>query len=181
MSTKLIAKKYARALVSVAGESSAGSAQFSDGLAAIKELFTIPKAAKILRSPVMSGELKRDLLAYAIAHASGNHKSLLVFVDLLITAKRVEILPEIADFYQTILAAVRGEQHGVISSAVAMQETELAEIANKLQKIFKQQVVLENQVKPELLGGFVVRVGNTLIDQSVTSKIKALALGLQHT
>ncbi len=181
MSTKLIAKKYAKALVMVGSESKGGSSQFSSGLAAITELFTIKKAAGILRSPVMPSVLKRELLAYAIAQAESSQKTLLAFVDLLITAQRVEILPEIAVFYEVILAAERGQQSGIVTSAVALDDREVAELAQQLQGVFKQQVLLENRVDPGLLGGFVVRVGNTLIDQSITSKIKAFTLGLQHT
>jgi F-type H+-transporting ATPase subunit delta len=177
---KLIAKKYAKALYSLAGKNAEGGDEFHPGLSAAGELFGQADARKILKSPIMPAELKRELLIYALSTA-GENRELIAFVDLLISAKRVELLPEIIVAYEELLTAARGIQPGVLSSAVALQKGEITAIEQELTGIFNKQVVLENRVAADLLGGFVIRVGNSIIDQSITSKIKALAQGVQHS
>jgi F-type H+-transporting ATPase subunit delta len=180
MSAKLIAKKYAKALYAIAVEQQGSSQKFQVGLAAAAQLFAIPQAAKILKSPIMPDSLKRDLLVYVLDTVGAN-KSLNAFFELLISAQRVELLPEIVAEFSEILAASQGQQHGVLTSAARLSSEEITAIEHGLARVFAKQIVLENRVEPEMLGGFVVRVGNSVIDQSITSKIKALAEGLQHS
>ncbi len=177
---KLIAKKYAKALYTVAMEEPDKSEDFHEGLAAASALYAEPTARKILKSPVMPADLKRDLLYNALQKTKAP-KVLSSFIDILVTAQRVELLPDIIESYHELSAAALGQQSGVLTSAVKVSDSELAAVESELARIFKKKIILENRVDAALLGGYVIRVGNSVIDQSITSKIKALAYGLQNS
>lgn len=180
MSMKLIAKKYAKALMSIAGENSAEAEAISSGLTAIKQVFLQPAAEKILLSPIMPADLKRELLNYGLKIGGGN-STLGSFITMVVAADRVELLPTIADLYEEMRAHASGKQSGLLTSAIKFGDQELGAVGQELERIFKRKIVLENRVDSDLLGGYVVRVGNTVIDQSVANKINGFSKSVQHT
>ena len=178
MSAKMIAKKYAKALISVGQESPEGSERFRPGLARVRELFAVPQAYKILKSPVMPDGLKYELLMYAV-NGDTQAKHLIVFLELLLAVKRVQLLPAIVEEFEEMLAEAKGQLYGVLTTVLPTGSQEQNALATDLSKLFGKRVVLENRVDAKLLGGFTIRIGNTVIDQSITSKLTALTRQLQ--
>jgi len=61
-----------------------------------------------------------------------------------------------------------------VSSAVPLTKEEQAALREKLEARFGQNLALDFEVEPSLLGGVVVRVGDQIVDGSAKSKLEAL-------
>ena len=87
---------------------------------------------------------------------------------------RLALLPQIAERFQTLLDDHRGIAHAHVLTAVEMSEEERQALARRLSEITRKEVQIEAYKAPEILGGLVARIGDTLIDGSTRSKLLAL-------
>ncbi len=179
MSSNLIANRYAKALLSIAGKDSATADRFANFLEAAAELFLIPESKKILKSPVMPAEIKRALLSLAVEKSNGGAEATRFF-EQLITAGRVAIFPEISAAYRGMLDESRGVAHAVVTTAEPMDPNAKSDLEKTLSGVFKKKLTLDNKVDQKILGGLVVEVGNFAIDMSVKAKLETVAESAQH-
>lgn len=173
MSANVVAIRYARAFVRLTGTESEKAEQYLNVLNRIKALFEVSEASKVLCSPAMPSDLKKSLLSYAMKEASPDElcKN---FVNSIVDARRSDIFPEIIECYQHIIDSARGRINAHLTSAVDLDEGELSSIKSQLEAIFNKQVEIKPHVNPDLLGGFVARVGNNLVDLSLKTRLEAL-------
>lgn len=179
MSNNLIANRYAKALLGIAGKDAGAADRFANFLATAAELFNIPESKKILRSPVMPADIKRGLLTFAIEKSNGGAEAT-KFAEQLIAAGRVGILPEISDSFHKMLDESRGVAHAVVTTAEPLSADLRGELEKNLSSVFKKKLTLDNKVNRKILGGLVVEVGNFAIDMSVKAKLESLAESAQH-
>ena len=173
MSANVVAIKYARAFAKLTGTEPQKAEEYLRMLSGIKKLFEISEASRVLCSPAMPLDLKKSLLNYAIQDLTPDDlcKN---FVNSVVDSRRAEIFPEIIDCYQSIIYAECGRVSAHLTSAVDLDEDELSSIKNQLEAIFNKQVQIKPHVNPSLLGGFVARVGNNLVDLSLKTRLDAL-------
>lgn len=96
------------------------------------------------------------------------------FVELLFDKRRVEVLRELGAAFHRRLLEERGAAEGVVESARALGEAELAELARVLGPKLKKELTLKNRTVPELVGGVRVLVGSSMIDASVRGRLEGL-------
>jgi F-type H+-transporting ATPase subunit delta len=172
MSSNALSSRYAKALMSTLTESGA----VDQGLSALKgmaKVFLMADAARILKSPIMPREFKKDLLEYCLNKVEAN-KTVYNFVGVLLEAGRIELIPTIAEHFEALVLATKNEAHGEITSAHALNEQTLKEITAAAEKKLDLKLVLANVVDPSIFGGFKVRVGNKLLDMSIKTKLDQL-------
>jgi ATP synthase F1 delta subunit len=61
-----------------------------------------------------------------------------------------------------------------ITSAVELDEATVANIGDRIGEQTGRKVQLSSSVEPDLLGGIVVRVGNSIIDASIRNRLEQL-------
>lgn len=171
MSTSAIANRYAESLYSVLSPDEAESA--ASGLEAVKDLFKLEDASKILLSPVMPPELKSDLLRYAL-EKTGGPDALAKFCEVVISSERVSLLPAIYDSFVQIVQEAKGIKKAELISAEALSEEDLGKIRQLAEEKFGSKLELEAKLDSEILGGFLINVGNKRIDLSLKSRLEAL-------
>ena len=171
-----IAKRYAKALFKLNGGDLVKAKSERDALIGLNELFKIDESARVLLSPVMPKELKKNLLSYGLKQvaASDDVKRL---IDGIVDAGRVTFLPEIAQVYAEFIDEAEGIAQATVVSAVALSAAENQDISSALAQMLQKKIVLKSSINSALLGGFVVRVGNYLVDLSLKSKLDGLAKG----
>lgn len=179
MSGNLIANRYAKALLGAAGTSNEEANKLASFLAAGAELFEVPEIKKVLKSPVMPGDVKEAVLNYvaekALAGKMAQH-----FVSELVAAGRVDLLPDISAAFHTMLDEIRGVAHATVTTVVSLSDAEKTSLQETLSKVFKKNLTVDNKVSPKILGGLVVEVGNFALDLSVKAKLDQLAEHAQH-
>jgi len=169
-----IANRYARALFRLADGEPKRAQEMRHFIGPILDLFRMAEAKKVLNSPVMPADLKKSLLTYALDNAKAD-KQTRDFVSAVLAAGRVALLPLMIQEFDRLLDAAAGRMKAVVRSAVPLGAEESKEISASLEATFKKTVELEQRVDANLLGGFVVNIGNALIDLSLKTKLEALA------
>lgn len=96
------------------------------------------------------------------------------FLQKLIENRRQMLLPEIATEYAGLVDEATGRVHANVTVAREASEAERAMIAAQLSRAFAKVVVPHMTVKPEILGGVIVRVGDRVMDGSVRRRLKTL-------
>jgi F-type H+-transporting ATPase subunit delta len=120
-------------------------------------------------------EGRRARLAGALASV---HPLTHDFVQLVLDKRRVEVLRDLwAAFHRRDLEE-RGAAEGVVESARALEPAELARLAGLLGPRLEKQLLLENRIAPELIGGLRVVVGSRMIDASLAGRLEALRKAL---
>jgi ATP synthase F1 delta subunit len=173
VSNKVIAGRYAAALMNLCNNDLGLAKKRFETLGVVLELFSVPDAAKVLRSPVMPADLKLALLNYAVekAHADVQMAN---FMKSIVEAARVDCLPAIIQSLGELIDRAEGIARAVVTMAKPMPEAQTQIIKETLEKLTKKKVILTKKEDHKLLGGFVVRLENNLIDMSLRTKLDAL-------
>jgi F-type H+-transporting ATPase subunit delta len=133
----------------------------------------------MLRSPVIRHENKRAILKKIF---EGKVDALTMAIINLITQKNREpILPAIATEFHNAYNAYKGIGKAFLTTTVPADK-ELLEIMQTLSKKLanKQTIELETNVDSNLVGGFILNVGDRQIDASVRSKLRVLDLKFEE-
>ena len=102
------------------------------------------------------------------------------FVQVLAENKRLELLPEIAAQYEARKAEAERVLDVEIVAAAKPSDDQIEAYRQGLAARFEQQVSVTVSVDPSLLGGAVLRAGDTVIDGSVRGRLARLADGLRR-
>lgn len=127
-----------------------------------------------LESPRVSAAQKNKILGRAF---EGQLPSLLVrYLQALVSHRRQMLLPEIAREYHDLVDQVEGRLHASVTVAQEPADRERRSIAKELSRAFGKEVVPHFTVNPAILGGLVVRVGDTVLDGSVRRRLATLRM-----
>jgi F-type H+-transporting ATPase subunit delta len=124
-----------------------------------------------LENPRVSIAKKREVLEPKLKGVNPMAVNLLY---LLAERGGLALMPEIASNYQQRLDGLRGIAHALVKTAVPLSETETDEIKQKLGVMFGKQIDITTEIDPSLLGGVVARVGDKVIDGSVSRRLENL-------
>ncbi|KEF63361.1 ATP synthase F1, delta subunit [Exophiala aquamarina CBS 119918] len=138
-----------------------------------------PKLLTILAAPTLSDSDKSQIIAELEKHTGGADKSGTVknLLAALAENNRLGLLEGVAEKFTTLIGASRGELELTITSATELDRKTLQRLEAAIAKSeYSQGKKLKTvtQVKPEILGGLIVDVGERTIDLSVQSKISKL-------
>ena len=160
---------YARALLAFAAD--AGNVdrlvdELGEVVGAINGVAGLREA---LESPRVGVESKVDLLDKAFAGKV--EKGLLHFLKVVGNKGRFDCLGAIASSAKTLRDEMSGRVQAVVTSASPMDSEVVGRITDQLSKTLGKDVSLQVLVDPEILGGIVVRVGDTVYDGSVVNQL----------
>jgi F-type H+-transporting ATPase subunit delta len=96
------------------------------------------------------------------------------FLALAVERRRETILGEIYGEYQRLANEARNILPVQVTAAVPLTDPERAALATALSNRTGKNVTLEVDVDPEIMGGLMLRMGDTVIDGSVRSRLKQL-------
>lgn len=172
MAGELIATRYARALFDLA-EGADKAQEYLDRLQEINQVFNDESIAKVLRSPVVSADLKAEVLR-TLGKQTGVDLAVAHFLDIVAEGNRVALLPIIADRLKALIYDSTGTQEAKIVTAVEISDSDLSEIKTKLDQISGKNTIVSKEIDPSILGGFVIHIENSVLDMSLKSKLDAI-------
>jgi F-type H+-transporting ATPase subunit delta len=168
-----IARPYAEALFKAAGGNAAALSAEVASLAAIagneqlRQFADSPKVSVEQVFGVVSGVVKTSL--------SGAAQN---FLRAVLENGRLAALPEIAQQFHALVNAQGGVSDAVIESAFPIDPAQLADVVGTLEKRFGRKLNASVQVKPELIGGIRVVVGDEVLDTSVAARLQQMKAAL---
>ena len=168
-----VASRYIKSLLELAVEQKALDAVHKDLQMFSAAIIQSPALAAMLRSPVIPHEKKRTILEKLLTGKV--HKLTLSIVDILTRKNREPLLAEIAREFHHAYNVYQGVGRASVATPGELDKTtrkKLEDMAKKLSGM--DSVELEEKVDPELIGGFVLNVGDRQVDASVRSRLKAL-------
>ncbi|MEM9170111.1 MAG: F0F1 ATP synthase subunit delta [Pseudomonadota bacterium] len=132
-----------------------------------------------LKSPVYAREQKSDAIE-VLANNAGYHQLTKNFLGLLAQKGRLFALDGIAVAFLAMAAKDRGEVEAEATAAAPLDEEQVKRLRSEIEAVVGKAVNLETNVDPELLGGLVVKVGSTMIDTSLRTKLDKLKLAMKE-
>lgn len=178
MSIGRIAVRYARALFLSAREQ-----KLLDEVKADMELFLdlaakVPDIGQLLENPILVASKKASVLAALFT--SRMCRLSLDFIDLVTRNNREEYLPGMARYFIRLYKEEKGIQVATISSAVRLDDQNSRYVREMIEKRFRAEIELQQEIREDLIGGFVLRVENRQLDASVKGKLARIKKKLQE-
>ncbi len=166
-----IAEVYGRSLFEVASEHDRTDeireqlGQVADALDANRDL------AIFFFSPYFSTQEKKDGLVKLLDGAS---ETLVNFLELLIEKHRMPAIFRIRRYYETLWEQAHHILPVQIATAVALDEGVARRLGEQIEKTTGQRIELTARVDPDIVGGIVLRVGNSILDASIRNRLENL-------
>jgi len=174
-----IARRYARALFSLAVETGRVEA-WAKSLESLREAVEAsPDLRDVLSNPVYSKEQRRVIVEkLAAALSLDPEPSNLLF--LLGDRNRLPYLAAIVATFRGLSDQHLGRLRATVTSAVKLDDLAAQAIAEKLSSATKAKVLLDRVVDPALLGGVIAQVGSIVYDGSVRTQLEDLRKQLKQ-
>jgi F-type H+-transporting ATPase subunit delta len=170
-----LARPYAEAVFRMAqGENDL--AGWSSRVAGLSTIVSDAGAARLIADPAVPAARVVALIVDVAGAGLGERGS--NFVKVLADNDRLTLLPEIAAQFETLKAQAEGTLAATITSAQAMTQAQIDDLAAGLKAKFNRAVSVEVAVDPSLIGGAVVTIGDQVIDGSVKGRLEKMAFAL---
>ena len=165
MTNPRLATRYAKSLLDLSIEQNQLEAVYAD----MKLLKGINKSnpdfVALLRSPIITAD-KKDKILDAVIGKNISQISML-FIRLLTTKKRESNLPEIVTAFLEHYNKLKNIQTVKLTTATPISEELKNSIIARVKSADSSAIEIETAVKEELIGGFKLEIGGTLIDASI--------------
>ena len=125
-----------------------------------------------LESPKISEAQKNEVFFQALGDRVPRH--FLRFLQTLVRKRRQMLIPHISSEYDKLLDIHEGRVHANVTVSREMTSDDESRIAEQLSRVVGKTVVPHLNVNPAILGGVVVRIGDTVMDGSVRRKLGRL-------
>ncbi|MCU7833879.1 MAG: F0F1 ATP synthase subunit delta [gamma proteobacterium symbiont of Taylorina sp.] len=170
-----LARPYAQAIFNLASADDTLQ-QWSDTLAHLKEIAGNQSVQELISNP----DIPREEIVSLFVDISKEAMDDKAVNFLKITAEngRLELIPEIADGFEIMLAEHEGSIEARVISAYAVNATQTKKIAAALKKKFGREVTIKTETDKSLLGGIIIRAGDVVIDGSVKTQLEKITHSL---
>ena len=167
-----IARPYAEAVFARAKETGKLDA-WSDMLSFLTDVVEDSTMAVAIADPLFEREnLAQLMLEIGEDGLDDEGKNL---VRLLVQNDRLPVVPELAGMYEVLKAESQQVLNVHIRSAFALQPAQEKHIADALKAKLGREITIFSEKDPDLIGGVLIRAGDTVIDGSVSGQLQQLA------
>lgn len=167
------AGRYAEALFDLAREAGAIEDVERDLNAINDVIASVPDFRDFLKSPVY-GRAEKERAISEIVSKAGLQNVTRNFVALVAKKGRLFALDEMIDGFFKLTAHHRGEVRAEATSAAPLNDEQVRRLRGEIEGRVGKAINLQTSVDPELLGGLVVKVGSTMVDSSLRTKLNKL-------
>tara|TARA_R110001583_G_scaffold103863_3_gene251143 strand:+ start:29914 stop:30471 length:558 start_codon:yes stop_codon:yes gene_type:complete len=172
MSGSRAAVRYAKAILSFALEQTKDVEVNEDMLLIDTTIEESKDLQLLLNSPVIKSELKKVALKEIF---TPKVTSLTIgLIDLLIDNKRLSILSDVAKKYTVLYDKLKGIEVAKVTTAIPLTEALNKQVLSKVKEITGKDATIENSINPDIIGGFILRIGDVQYDASIANKLQGL-------
>jgi F-type H+-transporting ATPase subunit delta len=125
-----------------------------------------------LESPRISAAEKNQLLAHALQDRMP--RLMVRYLQMLVKNRRQMLIPEVAREYLDLVDEAEGRMHAHVTVAAEPDDALRQAIVAQLSRLFRKEVVPHVTVDPQIIGGVVVHIGDTVLDGSVRKRMSSL-------
>jgi F-type H+-transporting ATPase subunit delta len=135
----------------------------------LREVFSSPRISHLEKTKVIDRLLGQRV-----------HPVLLRFLKVAAQRGRLGFLTEISQAATEMRDEAMGRVVAAVRTATPLSDKLRIEVKESIGRLIGKEVVLRESVDPELLGGIVVRVGDTVYDSSIAGKLSRMSQGLRN-
>jgi F-type H+-transporting ATPase subunit delta len=167
-----VARPYAEAVLAYAHETNNFNA-WSNMLNLLSTMVQTQEVINLISNPKFSrNQIEAMLLEVVREHFDIPGKNLL---KTLFRNRRIFLAPEIAAMYEQLKRKFQKTLQAQITSAYPLDTNQIEQIRAALQTRFQQNIEVNVEQNPELIGGALIRIGSTIIDGSIRGQLQRLA------
>ena len=172
MRDETVAKNYAETLFELARRDD-GLEAYGAAIATVaKAIDEEPKFRLFLETPRIEDDEKKAVVRRVFDEALPKH--VVNFVLVTIDKRRQRLLRDISRGYDLLLDDHLGREHVEVTVARQVDDATTQLISERLSSVLGTRIIPHVQVKPEILGGLIVRTGNTIYDGSIRRRLEGM-------
>lgn len=168
-------RTYAKALFEAAGSDASRVADELEQFAAVQ--VDAPDAWSELVAPGLPSTVRKTTIDRFLADS---HPLVRNVLKVLIDHHRLEEVADIAADYRALVQELEQQLDVHVTSAVELSSELRSKLEQRLGESTGKQVRLHASVDPEIIGGLVVRHGDTLVDTSLRGRLDQMRLALSR-
>ena len=172
MAGSKVASRYAKAFLELVSEKGELDKALSDMELVLSTTEENRELLMLLKSPVVNTDKKVKILSEI--YGKQLSEASMLFIKLIAKNRRESALPEIAQAFVAQYKAIKGITSATVTSATVLSDDAKKKIADLVQKEVGGSVELSTEINPDLIGGFVLRIGDKQLDTSILNKVNKL-------
>lgn len=169
----VIARRYATALLELGVESGQLDAIVEDMVRAAQAYEASAELRNALAAPLVPLEAKRGILGEVAGRLDVGQAAKNTLM-LLLDRRRIQALPAIARRLRAMADEKRGILRAEVLTAMPLPEEYFAKLQAQLERVTGRRVALDRKLDPSLICGVVARVGDTVYDGSLLSRLRQM-------
>lgn len=169
------ARPYANAVYDTAHENSALNS-WGDALANIANVVNDSQMSELLDNPKLGKVQKGELLIQVLGDKLTQQQQNLV--KLMAENGRLKLMPDVVAQFEVARAKAENKIEAQVISAFELSAEQTNELVNTLKNKLGCEITLTTTVDESLIGGVIIKAGDTIIDASMKSQLDSLALSL---
>ncbi len=168
-----IGRVYAQALLGAASKVKQTDQVVDELNALVEQIFVAsPQLEVVFENPRIEPAAKAKMIDSAFKGKVSD--TLLKFLKVCATRRRLGSLRSIAKAAREMQDAAAGRLQVQVTTAQALSSSEVDQLTTKLKSALSAEVRVTTKVDPDILGGLVIRIGDTLFDGSVDGRLKQM-------
>lgn len=171
--SKSSARRYARALLDVGKETSAHVQYGREIRDALAVFAGAPELYKVLLNPMYKAE-ERLALMDKVSEAIKLSPNVARFLKVLVSSRNIRLLGDIVEAYGKLEDEASGRLRAVVESPIELSGDMLDKIKEKIRSAEGKEVALTFRLRPELIGGLVIKIENTVLDGSLRTQLERM-------
>jgi F-type H+-transporting ATPase subunit delta len=173
MSNHRVASRYAKSILELSIEKGQLEGVYED----FKNLAAMGKSTQelgsVLRNPVLTSDKKLKVLKALFS--KGCAPLTASFFEIVSRKNRESVLLDIAKEFVAQYNQYKSIQVAEVATTIPLTENQRNQLISLVKEISGlNEVILEEKINPALIGGFVLKVNDRQLDESLSSKLKAL-------
>ncbi|NLP57229.1 ATP synthase F1 subunit delta [Lutibacter sp. B1] len=172
MSGTKAALRYAKAILNLALEQKKEVEVNNDMLLITNTIVESKDLQLLLTSPILKSDKKKSVLKEIFSNKISSLSSSLI--NLLIDNERLAILDEVSKKYISLFDSLKGKEIAKVTTAIALDDELNNKVLQKVKEITGKEAIVENIINPDIIGGFILRVGDIQYDASIANKLQVL-------
>ena len=165
------AQRYAKAILSLAKDKNSAEAVNKDMITISKTVLNSRDLENMLTSPVVKDSIKKSALLEIFKDLNAVTKGA---IDILIDNGRIKILHIVARQYIVLFNELNNVRQAVVTTAIPLDSQLESIVLSKVKELTGSEASLKNIVDEDIIGGFVLRVGDLQYDASVSRNLTRL-------
>ncbi len=178
MNESIISVRYTKALFNLAREKDLLDLVKAD----MEYVFNLMGKSKdlqmVFQNPVLKPSHKKEIIQQIFGSFN---KVTISFINILIENRREEFLHDISRNFLSRYKQFKGIEQGTFITAFAVDKKVLDKVKTTIQQVLKTDSEITNEVNPNIIGGFILRVGDKQFDASIESNLNKIKRKLLNT